>query len=104
MTDPIMDESNLDLVDDLLTREQAIANLMAPTGYKLVILKNPSNHMCRIAWNDARVKLPKELEGEWTSMRIALEEANAYLKKFWDMSDAATAKSLRRNSKAAEAA
>lgn len=96
MTDQTSAESNLDLVNDMLTREQAIANLIAPTGNSFVIIKNPSNHMCRIEWKDKRSSLPAELEGEWTSLRLALDNVNGYLNKFWDKSDAVVAKNLKK--------
>jgi len=90
-----MDESNMDVVEGILTRERAVEGGLNPMGHKFYIEHPPGTHLMKCACKDGRVKIPDELAGSWTSRRMLEDEIRNYLNKMWDMNDAVVLKNSR---------
>lgn len=101
MKDLTMDESNetTDINDILLKlgREHAIKEGFTPTGRKVGVGLVANTALYRLQYVDSKPgKLPAPYDGMYTRVEYAAADLKRYLEEFWDTSERAGAKKLRK--------
>jgi hypothetical protein len=81
--------------------EDAIEKLIAPTGNVIEVVKVANSALYALRYKNGG-QLPDEYNlrsGKWTKPELAINDAKAYLRDFWEISEASKKKRDRSDSK-----